>query len=102
MILPQLNLAVDARPWFAGNPQLIEETAFRNSSLQGAYLILAARSLGIDSGAMSGFDAKGVDQEFFPQTSWQSNFLLNLGYGDSSKAHPRQPRLSFNEACQIL
>ncbi|MBL9029978.1 MAG: malonic semialdehyde reductase [Caedimonas sp.] len=100
--LPALNLAVDARPWFAGNPNLIQETAFRNSSLQGAYLILAARALGLDCGPMSGFDAGGVDQEFFADVSWRSNFLINLGYGDTSKAHPRQPRLTFGEACKIL
>jgi 3-hydroxypropanoate dehydrogenase len=100
--LPELNRFMDARSLFAGKPQLIEETAFRNSSLEGAYLILAARALGLDCGPMSGFNAKGVDEEFFKGTTWKSNFLLNLGQGDESKAYPRQPRLSFDEACKIL
>jgi 3-hydroxypropanoate dehydrogenase len=104
------------RDVFAQNPQLIEETAKRNSSLQGAYLIIAARSLGLDCGPMSGFDNAKVDEEFFgagkeragfeeeffPSGHVKSNFLCNLGYGDASKLFPRGPRLAFNEACTLL
>jgi 3-hydroxypropanoate dehydrogenase len=90
-----------ARGWFANSPQLAETTAFRNASLQGGYFILAARSLGLDCGPMSGFDNAKVDQEFFPPTV-KSNFLCNLGYGDPSKLFPRNPRLDFDEACQLL
>ncbi len=103
------------RDIFANNPQLIEETAKRNSSLQGAYLILAARALGLDCGPMSGFDNAKVDeeffaagkcepcgQEFFPAGHVKSNFLCNLGYGDPSTLHPRSPRLDFNEACSLM
>jgi 3-hydroxypropanoate dehydrogenase len=100
--LPKLFPHADAKSWFAGNASLIETTAFRNSSLQGAYLILAARALGLDTGAMSGFDNKKVDEAFFAGTSLKSNFLVNLGYGDESKLYPRSPRLSFDEACKIL
>ena len=92
----------DARSWFAGKPETIQNTAFRNSSLQGAYLILAARALGLDCGPMSGFNNALVDQEFFAGSSWRSNFLINLGYGDASHLHPRNPRLEFAEACRIL
>jgi len=87
---------------FATNPQLAETTALRNSSLQGAYLILAARALGLDCGPMSGFDNAKVDQEFFPEGHVRSNFLVNLGYGDPSKLPPRGPRLAFEEACTLL
>ena len=101
---------------FESNPELVEATAKRNSSLQGAYLILAARALGLDCGPMSGFDhAKvdeeffaagkpcfGCDQEFFPEGHVKTNFLCNLGYGDPSKLFPRLPRLPFNEACTLL
>jgi 3-hydroxypropanoate dehydrogenase len=90
-----------ARGWFANSPQLAETTAFRNASLQGGYFILASRSLGLDCGPMSGFDNAKVDQEFFPPTV-KSNFLCNLGYGDPSKLFPRNPRLDFDEACQLL
>jgi 3-hydroxypropanoate dehydrogenase len=100
--LPRLFPHADAREWFAGNYALAEETAFRNSTLQGAYLILAARSLGIDSGAMSGFDRDHVDRIFFTRTGWKSNFLINLGYGDGRGQFPRAPRLSFQEACELL
>jgi 3-hydroxypropanoate dehydrogenase len=100
--LPELNPGSDMRSVFAGKPDLIYETAFRNSSLQGGYLILAARSLGLDCGPMSGFDAAKVNAEFFPNGRWKANFLCNLGYGDASKLRPRQPRLSFDEACRIL
>jgi 3-hydroxypropanoate dehydrogenase len=101
---------------FEGNPQLVEVTAQRNSSLQGAYLILAARALGLDCGPMSGFDNAKVDeeffatgkpgvdrdQEFFPGGHVKSNFLVNLGYGDPSTLYPRLPRLLFNDACSLL
>jgi 3-hydroxypropanoate dehydrogenase len=100
--LPKLfphNLA--ARSWFEGKPEKIRDTAFRNSSLQGAYLILAARSLGIDCGPMSGFDAKKLDAEFFPEGKIKSNFICAIGYADSSKLYPRGPRLDFDEACRI-
>jgi 3-hydroxypropanoate dehydrogenase len=101
---------------FAGNPELTEATARRNSSLQGAYLIMAARALGLDCGPMSGFDAAkvdeeffaagkpcfGCDQEFFPEGHVRTNFLCNLGYGDPEALHPRLPRLAFTEACSLL
>jgi 3-hydroxypropanoate dehydrogenase len=99
--LPTLFPAYDFRPMFASNPSLSEQTAFRNSSLQGAYFILAARALGLDAGPMSGFDNAKVDQAFFEGTTWKSNFLCNIGYGDTAKLHPRGPRLSFDEACII-
>src|SRR5262245_34293131 len=100
--LPKLFPFADARSWFAGNKSFIESTAFRNSSLQGAYFMIAARSLGLDCGPMSGFDNAKVDAAFFEGTSWESNFICNLGYGDSGKLRPRAPRLDFNEACKIL
>jgi 3-hydroxypropanoate dehydrogenase len=91
-----------AREWFSGNPQLAEVTAFRNGTLQGGYFILAARALGLNCGAMSGFDNAKVDAEFFAGTSLKSNFLCNLGYGDATKLFPRNPRLEFDEACKLL
>ena len=91
-----------ARSWFAVNKPLIESTAFRNSSLQGAYFMIAARSLGLDCGPMSGFDNAKVDVAFFQGTNWKSNFICNLGYGDAGKLFPRSPRLDFGEACKIL
>jgi 3-hydroxypropanoate dehydrogenase len=100
--LPKLFPQADARSWFAGNPPLIETTAFRNGTLQGAYLILAARALGLDAGPMSGFDNAKVDNEFFPGGKIKSNFLINLGHGDHAKLFPRNPRLTFSEAAQIL
>lgn len=100
--LPRLFPHTDARAWFAGNPALIDTTAFRNASLQGAYLIIAARALGLDAGPMSGFDNAKVDAEFFSGTKIRSNFLINLGYGDASKLHPRNPRLRFDEAAHIV
>ena len=87
--------------WF-DDPAVAEETAFRNGSLQGAYLILAARALGLDCGPMSGFDRAGVDAEFFAGTSWRSNFLCNLGYGTDEALFGRLPRLSFEDACRVL
>ena len=99
--LPKLFPHTDARSWFVGNDDLIRATAQRNSSLQGAYLIMAARSLGLDAGPMSGFDAAKVDETFFAGTTIKSNFLINLGYGDHAKLHARNPRLSFDEAARI-
>jgi 3-hydroxypropanoate dehydrogenase len=99
--LPKLFPHTDARSWYAGNPPKIETTAFRNGTLQGAYLIIAARALGLDCGPMSGFNNAVVDAVFFPDGRWKSNFLCNLGYGDPAKVRPRGPRLSFDEACQI-
>lgn len=99
--LPKLFPHADARSWFAGNDEAIRATAQRNSSLQGAYIIMAARALGLDAGPMSGFDAVKVDDAFFAGTTIKSNFLVNLGYGDRSKLHPRNPRLSFDEAARI-
>jgi 3-hydroxypropanoate dehydrogenase len=100
--LPKLFPHADARSWFAGNQPLIDTTAFRNGTLQGAYLIIAARALGLDAGPMSGFDNAKVDKEFFPGGKVKSNFVVNLGYGDHAKIHPRNPRLPFAEAAQIL
>jgi 3-hydroxypropanoate dehydrogenase len=100
--LPRLFLHADMRQYFVGNDLLIAETALRNSSLQGAYFILAARALGLDCGPMSGFEADKVNAEFFPDGKWKANFLCNLGYGDHSKLYPRSPRLEFDEACKVL
>lgn len=114
--LPKLFPHTDARAWFAGTPELAEVTARRNSSLQGAYFMLAARALGLDCGPMSGFDQAKVDheffpaeerrdefqQEYFPDSHIKTNFLCNLGYGDPTKLHPRSPRLDFDEACKLL
>jgi 3-hydroxypropanoate dehydrogenase len=100
--LPKLFPHADMRSVFAGNKSLAEETAFRNSSLQGGYFILAARAGGLDCGPMSGFDKAKVNAEFFPDGKWQANFLCNLGYGDRSKLFPRNPRLEFDEACREL
>lgn len=100
--LPFLFPHVDARPWFAGKPEVIQATAFRNGSLQGAYLIIAARALGLDCGPMSGFDNAMVDAEFFPDGKVKSNFLCNLGYGDPAGVMPRSPRFAFDEVCRIL
>lgn len=100
--LPKLFPQADARSWFVGNQALIDTTAFRNGTLQGAYLILAARALGLDAGPMSGFDNAKVDKEFFPDGKIKSNFMINLGYGDHTKLFPRNPRLPFAEAAQIF
>lgn len=99
--LPELFPHTDARSWFVGNPALIESTAKRNSVLQGAYFILAARALGLDCGPMSGFDNAAVDKAFFEGTTIRSDFLINLGYGDASQLFPRSPRLAFADACSI-
>lgn len=98
----QLFPHADARSWFAGNDAKIEETAFRNSSLQGGYFILAARALGLDCGPMSGFDPEGLRGEFFSGTDVQPNFICNLGYGDPSKLYPRLPRFDFGDVCSIV
>lgn len=100
-LLPKLYPHTNAREWFEGNDALMHETAFRNSTLQAAYLILAARALGLDCGPMSGFDKAKVDAAFFPDGRYKSNFLCNLGYGDPARLHPRSPRLDFDEACTI-
>ena len=91
-----------ARSWFAGKPDVIAATAFRNGSLQGGYFILAARAVGLDCGPMSGFDAAGVERDFFPGGDIRANFLCNLGYGDRSRLHPRSPRFTFDEFCSIV
>ena len=91
-----------ARSWFAGNDANIQATAFRNSSLQGAYFIIAARSLGLDTGGMSGFDAAKVDAAFWPDGKVKTNFICNLGYGDTSKIFARSPRFAFDEVCKIV
>jgi len=93
---------LEARSWFEGKDALVEATAFRNGSLQGAYLIIAARALGLDCGPMSGFDNVGVDAEFFPDGRIKSNFLCNIGYADHDAVMPRNPRLDFDEACTLL
>src|SRR5258708_24308112 len=114
--LPKLFPHADARAWFDDTPELAEVTARRNSSLQGAYFIIAARALGLDCGPMSGFDNAKVDHEFFPagcaagdfneeyfpDSHIKSNFLCNLGYGDPGTLHPRNPRLDFDEACRLM
>ena len=100
--LPRLFPHADMRSYFVGKPEFIEESGFRNGSLQGAYFILAARAVGLDCGPMSGFDAAKVNAEFFPDGKWKANFLCNLGYGDHSKLFPRSPRLPFEEACKVL
>ena len=101
--LPRMFPAKEnAETMYSTNDQLCQETAFRNGSLQGAYLILAARALGLDCGPMSGFDNQKVDQIFFSGTSYQSNFILNLGYGDDEKLYERGDRFEFNEIAQIL
>ncbi len=99
--LPRLFPHADARSWFVGNDALIQATAFRNATLQAGYFILACRALGLDCGPMSGFDNAQVDAEFFAGTSVRSNFLINIGHGDSAGLHPRGPRLEFDEACRV-
>lgn len=99
--LPELFPHADARSWFTSSPELAEETALRNANLQAGYLIMAARSLGLDTGAMSGFDKAKVDEAFFAGTTWKSNFLINLGHGDPAKLFGRLPRLDFEDACRI-
>ncbi|BAP41002.1 malonic semialdehyde reductase [Pseudomonas sp. 21LCFQ02] len=100
--LPTLFAHADAKSWFTHSPEAAHETAFRNGSLQGAYLIMAARSLGLDVGALSGFDAQKVDAEFFAGSTWTANFIVNLGHGNPEKLYDRLPRLAFDDACQLL
>ena len=101
--LPKLFPHADAKAWFKDLPEnVLEYTALRNGSLQGAYFMLAARALGLDCGPMSGFNNALVDAAFFAGTTIKSNFLCNLGHGDASKLHPRSPRLSFDEACKVV
>ncbi|MGQ0675148.1 MAG: malonic semialdehyde reductase [Rhodospirillales bacterium] len=100
--LPRLYPQADARSWFAGKPALIEATAFRNSSMQGGYFILAARAVGLDCGPMSGFDNAKVDAAFFPGGKVKSNFLCNLGYGDPRGVRPRNLRFEFDEVCSVV
>jgi 3-hydroxypropanoate dehydrogenase len=97
--LPRLFPHADARSWFTSSPDMAKETAFRNASLQGAYLIMAARALGLDVGPMSGFKPALVDEAFFAGTSYKTNFLVNLGYGDPTGVFQRLPRLDFDDAC---
>ena len=99
--LPKLFPHTDARSWFVGKPEKIEVNALRNSSLQAAYLMLAARSLGLDCGPMSGFDAPMLEEVFFPGGTVRANFICALGYGSEEKLYSRGPRLSFDEACRI-
>ena len=100
--LPVLFPHIDAKSWFEGPREGRHVPAFRNGSLQGAYLILAARALGLDTGPMSGFNQAMVDELFFAGTAIKSNFLVNLGQGDPASIFPRSPRLGFDEACRIL
>ena len=99
--LPKLSPHADARSWFADNWSLADQTATRNATLQGAYLILAVRAVGLDAGPMSGFDNWKVDEAFLAGTNWKSNFLVNLGHADPAGDQPRAPRLSFDEACRL-
>ncbi len=100
--MPKLFPHTDAKSWFVGKPDFIRETAARNGTLQGGYLIMAARSVGLDCGPMTGFNFKGVKEEFFPDKNWQPNFLCNLGYGTTENLFPRSPRFDFDEVCEIL
>ena len=100
--LPRLFPHTDARSWYAQNEELAEATAFRNGTLQGAYLILAARALGLDVGAMSGFDNAKVDAAFLTDRGWKSNFLVNLGHGEPAGVRPKGPRFAFEEVCILL
>lgn len=100
--LPWLFPHTDAKSWFGKDPKKDEISAFRNGSLQAAYLLLALRAVGLDCGPMSGFSNDGVDKEFFAGTNFKSNFIMNIGYGDSSKLHPRSPRPDFDKFCKII
>jgi 3-hydroxypropanoate dehydrogenase len=100
--LPYLFPHTDAKSWFEGKPTKIEQTAFRNGTMQGAYLIMAARALGLDCGPMSGFDNEAVDKEFFADTNVKSNFLCNLGFGDGADLKPRAPRFRFDQIALIV
>ncbi len=100
--LGKLYPIADVKPWFEGNAEAVNDTVLRNTALQGAYLILAARALGLDCGPMSGFDKQKTDEVFFKGTPYKSNFLCNIGYGVRPYPHPRLPRFDFDEACKIL
>jgi 3-hydroxypropanoate dehydrogenase len=100
--LPRLFPHAEAREWFAGNDALAEETAFRNGTLQGAYLMMAARAIGLDCGPMSGFDRARVDEAFLDDRGWKSNFLVNLGHADRAGEFDRAPRFDFDEVCTLL
>lgn len=100
--LPKLFPHADAKSWFEGNDAMIEDTAFRNATLQGAYLIMAARALGLDCGPMSGFDKAKVDETFFASTNIRSNFLCNIGYGDPKGLFGRSPRFEFDDVCSVV
>jgi 3-hydroxypropanoate dehydrogenase len=101
-LMPRLFPAPGARDWFAENPAFADVTAFRNGTLQAGYLIMACRAVGLDAGPMSGFDNDAVDSEFFAGTTIRSNILVNIGVGDAAMLRPRNPRLSFDEACKVL
>lgn len=92
----------DRKPLFQGKPDYITDTAYRNSTLQGAYFMIAARSLGLDVGAMSGFSNAAVDEEFFAENGWRSNFLCNIGYADETAIFPKLPRFDFDDICEII
>jgi len=100
-LLPKLLPHADAKNWFSGNYSLAEQTAFRNGTLQGGYLIMAARALGLDTGPMSGFDSGKVEEAFMTDNGWKANLLINIGYGDPAGLFPRSPRLAFDEACRF-
>lgn len=97
--LPTLFPHGDAKSWFTSSEALAQETAMRNSSMQAAYMIMAARAMGLDTGPLSGFDGKAVDEAFFSATTWTTNLMINIGYGDASKLYGRLPRLPLEEAC---
>jgi 3-hydroxypropanoate dehydrogenase len=100
--LPKLFPHTDARSWYVGKNEKIKQTGEMNANLQGAYLIMAARSIGLDCGPMGGFDNIALDKKFFSDGKIKSLFLCGLGYGDKTKLFPRSPRLDFNEACKII
>ena len=100
--LPFLFPHTDAKSWFTGNDQLITDTALRNATLQAGYFILAARSLGLDCGPMSGFDEQALNQEYYPDGRFKINLLCNLGYGTDEGLHPRTPRFDFDQVCEII
>lgn len=99
--LPRLFPHTDAKSWFVGKEALVAETAFRNGTLQAAYFLLALRGVGLDCGPMSGFDKAGVDAEFLAETTWKSNFVMNIGYGDPSGLFARAPRFAFDEIARV-
>lgn len=101
-LMPQLFPSRNLRATFEGKDALIEDLARRSSTLQGAYLLLAARALGLDTGPMSGFNQETLERDFFPDGRWKANFLCNIGYGTDEGLYPRNPRLDFDQACRIL